>query len=89
MVHARVLDEYIHFEFIYTTDYIFLVITIKHLVNQYGEPNTPHKLENGKKPSSSNMHVLFFPFVVQKATVHVDSNALNMCHQSQKDFWVS
>ena len=28
----------------YTTDHIFTVLPIKHLVNQDGEPTTPHKL---------------------------------------------
>ena len=55
MVHARISDEYIHFSFMYTTDSIFPVLTIKHLVNQDGEPTTPHKLETVEKPSDSNL----------------------------------
>ena len=51
MVHTRVSEEYIHFSLIYTTDNIFPVLPIKHLVNQYGEPTTPHKLETGTKTS--------------------------------------
>ena len=66
------------------TDHIFPFIPIKHLVNQYGEPTTPHKLETGTKPSLSKL--CFFSCVVQKATAHVDTKALNMCHQSQKGF---
>ena len=30
--------------------------------------------------------MLFCPFVVQKATAHVETKALNMCHQAQKGF---
>ena len=70
----------------YTTDNIFPVIPIKHLVNQDGEPNTPHKLATGTKPSVSKIHVLFFPFVVQNATANIDPKALNMRHKSQKGF---
>ena len=35
------------------------------------------------KPSLSNLCVLFCPCVVQKETVHVDTKALDMRHQSQ------
>ena len=38
------------------------------------------------KPSISHLCVLFCPCVVQKATAHVGTKALNMCHQAQKDF---
>ena len=37
----------------YTTDHIFTVLPIKHLVNQYGGPTTPHELATGTKPSVS------------------------------------
>ena len=86
MVHARVSDQYMHFSFMYTTDHIFPVLSIKHFVNQEGDPNTPHKLETGTKYSLSNLHVLFCPCVVRKATAHVDTKALNIRHQSQKGF---
>ena len=46
MVHAHVSDKYKHFELMYKTDHIFPVLTIKHLVNQDGEPTVKHKLEN-------------------------------------------
>ena len=52
----------------YITDHIFPVLPVKHLVNQDGEPITPHKLETGTKPSVSNPHVLFCTCVVLKAT---------------------
>ena len=54
VVHARVSDEYVHFDLMYTTDIIFPVIQIKHLVNQDCEPTKPHKLETGNKPSVAN-----------------------------------
>ena len=44
MVHARVLEAYIHFLFIYTTDHIFPVLPIKYMINEDGEPTTPFKL---------------------------------------------
>ena len=86
MVHTRVSDKYISFSLIYTTGNIFPVLPIKHLVNQDGEPTTPHKMETGIKPSVSNLYFLFYPCVVQKSTAHVDTKALNMHHQLQKSF---
>ena len=35
------------FEFMFTTHHIFTVLPIKDLINQYGEPTTPQKLETG------------------------------------------
>ena len=86
MVHARVSDKYINFALMYTTDHIFPVLPIKHLVNQYGEPTTPQKLVTGTKPSVSNPCVLFYPCVAQNATAHIDTKSLNMRYQSQKGF---
>ena len=78
MVHAQVSDKYIHFALMYKTDHIFTVLQIKHLLNQYSEPTTPHSL--------SIIRVLLFPCVLQKAIVHVYKKVLNMCHNSQKGF---
>ena len=86
MVHARVLKAYVHFALMYTTDHIFPVLPIKDLINKDGDLTTPHKLATGTKPSVSHLRVLFRPCVVQKATAHVDTKALNMCHQAQKGF---
>ena len=66
MVHARVSDLYIHFALMYTTDHIFTVLTIEHLVNQDGEPTTPHTLATGTKPSLSNPYVLFFRVLYER-----------------------
>ena len=70
----------------YTTDHIFSVLPIKHLVDEDGEPTTPHKLTTGMKISVFNLHVLFCPCVVQKATTNVGTKALNKRHWSQKCF---
>ena len=86
MVHVRVLEAYIHFTLMYTTDHIFPVLPIKYPINEYGNPNMSFKLATGTKPSVSYLHVLFFPCAVQKATAHVDKKALNMCNQAQKGF---
>ena len=86
MVHARFLEAYIHFSFMYMTDNIFPVIPIKDLINKYGDPTTPHKLPIGTKPLVSHLRVLFFPCVVQKSNSHVQTKALNMCHHAQKGF---
>ena len=86
MVHARVSDEYIHSTLMYMTDHISPVITIKHLLKQDSEPNTPQKLATGMKPSVSNPRALFCPCVVWKATASVDTKALNMRNRSQNIF---
>ena len=86
MVHARFSDEYIHFSLMYTTDNIFPVLPIKHLVNQDGEPSILHKMENFMKPLVSNPHVLFCTCVVLKATAHVNTTVLKTRHQSQNFF---
>ena len=44
MVHTWVSDEYINVALMYTTHNIYLVLSIKHLINQDGEPTIPHKL---------------------------------------------
>ena len=86
MVHARVPEIYVHFALMYTTDHIFPVLPIRDLINEDGDPTTPHKLATCKKPSVSHLRVLFCPCVVRKATAHVDTKALNMRHQAQKGF---
>ena len=64
MVHTQVSGEYIYFALMCTTDHIFPVIPIKHLVNQDGKPTTPHKMATVTKPSVSNLRVLFCICVV-------------------------
>ena len=79
MVHAIVPEAYVHFTLMYTTYHIFLVLPIKYLINEDGDPTTAHKLATGTKPSVSHLHVLFFPCVVRKSTAHVETKTLNMC----------
>ena len=86
MVNAIVLESYIHFSFMYTTDHIFLVLPIKDLINKYGKPTTPFELETGRKPSLSHLRVLFLLCIISKATSYVGTMASNMCHQAQKCF---
>ena len=86
IVHARVPEVYIHFILMHTTDHIFPVLPIKDLINEDGDPTTPHKLATGAKYSVSHLRVLFFPCGVRKATAHVDTKTLNMRHQAQKWF---
>ena len=86
MVNARVPEVYVHFEFMYTTDHIFPVLPIKDIINEYGNPTTPHKLAIGTKLSVSHLRMLFCPCVVRKATAHVETKTLNMHHQAQKGF---
>ena len=86
MVHARVPEVYVHFTLMYTTDHIFPVLSIKYLINEDGDPTTPHKIATGTKPSVSHLLVLFCPCVVRKTTAHVEAKTLNMRHQAQKGF---
>ena len=57
MVHSRVPEVYVHFALMYMTDHIFLVLPIKDLINEDGDPTTPHKLATGTKPSVSHLRV--------------------------------
>ena len=84
MVHARVLETYIHFELMYTTDQIFPVLPIKDLINKDVDLTTPYKNKTGTKPSVAHQSVLFFPCDVWKATAHVGTKVINMRHQSPK-----
>ena len=86
MVHARFLEVYINFALMYTTDHIFPVLPIKDLINEDGDPTTPHKLATGTKPLVSHLRVLFCPCVVRKDTTHSGTQTLNMRHQAQKGF---
>ena len=86
MVHARVLEDYIHFTLMYTENHIFLGLPIKDLINKDSETTTPYKLATGMKPSISHLRVLFCTCVVRKDTAHVGTKALTMRHQAQKGF---
>ena len=66
------------------TGHIYTALPIKHLVKKCGEPTTPNKLATDAKSSVSNLRVLFCPCVVQKATAHVNTKALNIFNQSQQ-----
>ena len=71
MVSEKFPEAYIHFSFMYTTDHIFPFLPIKYLINEHEDLTTPFKLATDTKPSVSYLRVLFFPYVVRKATVHV------------------
>ena len=55
MVHARFLEAYIRFSFMYTSDNIFTVLPIKELINKDGDLTMPFKLATGMKPSVSHL----------------------------------
>ena len=86
MVHARVSEAYIHFASMYTIYYIFLVIPIKDLINEDGDPTRPYKLATCMKSSVSHLRTLLWTCVVRKATAHVGTKALNMRNRAQKGF---
>ena len=68
----------------YTTDNIFPVLPIKDLINEDGDPTTPQKLATGTKPSVSHLPVLFCPYVVRKATAHVEPKGVKYASSSTK-----
>ena len=80
MLHARVSEACIHFALMYMIDHIFPVLSIKYLINEDGDPTTPHKLATGTKTIVSHLRVLFYPCVVCKSTAHVETKALNIRH---------
>ena len=43
MVHARVLEVYVHFALMYMTDHIFPVMPITDLINKDGDLKSPYK----------------------------------------------
>ena len=75
IVHARFLEAYIHFALIYMTDQIFSVLPIKYMINEDGDPTTPFKRATGTKLTVSHLCMLFFPYVVRKATTHARKKA--------------
>ena len=85
MINAQVSEVYINFVLMYKTDHIF---PTKDLINKDGKLNPQFIFTTGMKPSISHFCVLFFPCVVRKATSHVGTKALNMCHQGQNCFHV-
>ena len=64
MVHARVSEVYMHISLMDTTYHIFPVLPVKDLINEVGDPTTPHELATGMKPTVSHLCVFFRPFVV-------------------------
>ena len=58
MVHARVLEAYIRFALMYSTDHILPVQPIIDLRNENSNPTTPLKLATGMKPSVSHLRNL-------------------------------
>ena len=77
---------FIHFALMYASYQIFLVILVKDLINEDGEPTKPFKLVTGTKPSVLHLQISFFPCVVRKTPTHVGTNPLNMRHQMPKGF---
>ena len=53
MVHARVLEAYIHFSLMYTEYHTFPALHTKDLINGDGDPNTPFKLVTSMKSAIS------------------------------------
>ena len=60
MVHARVLEVYVHFAIMYMDDHILPILPIKDLINKDGDPTMPHKLATG---TNLQCHIYVFYFV--------------------------
>ena len=70
MVHVRVLEEYIHFELMYTIDHIFPVVPNKYLINKDGNPTTPHKLQQVQN-LQYHIYVCYFVHVWYEKLLHI------------------
>ena len=66
MVHMIVLEVYIHFALMYTTYHIYLVLPIKDMIHEYGNPNRAFKLATVTKPSVSHIREFFCTCVVHE-----------------------
>ena len=86
MVHAKVLEYYIHLALMYTSDHISPILPIKDLINKDGNPTTIFKLTTGMKSSILHLRVLFYPCVIWKSTTQVGTKVSNMRNQAQKGF---
>ena len=74
MVNDRVLEVYVHFALMYMIDQIFPVLPIKDIINNYGNPTTPHNPATGTKPSVSYLHVFVSMCAVDLRTTHGQNN---------------
>ena len=87
MVHARVLEAYIHFALMYTSYHILPILPIKDLINNDGDTTTPFKFATGTKHLITRLSVLFCPCVVRKDIELAGKKALNMSHQAQNGLY--
>ena len=67
----------------YTPHYIFPILTIEPLINQDGEPTTPHKLPTDIKYSLSNPPVLFYHVLYTKG-LHLLTERRYVCVNNHK-----
>ena len=70
MLHAQVLEAYIHFTFMYASDHIFPVLPIKDLINKGGKPTTQFKVVTGKN-LQYRIYVFYFVRVLYKNVLHM------------------
>ena len=82
MVHARVLEAYINFALIYTTDHIFLVLPIKYLINKDGEPTTPRHVRN----LHYHIYACYFFICCMESYYTQRQKALSMHYEAQNGF---
>ena len=70
---------------VHNSSYLYC-LTIKHLINQDGEPTTPHKLGTGTEPSVSNLCVLFYHVLYGKR-LHMLTQRHYTCVINHKRVW--
>ena len=85
MGKAQVSDKYIHFALMYTTDYIFPVLPIKHLVNKDGEKicHTNCKLAQNFQYQT---HMFYSVHVFTKGSAHVKKKCVKHASSITKSF---
>ena len=64
MFHAIILEAYIHFALMHTTDHIFPILPIKYPINEDGKLTIPYKLARSTKIVVPNLRVLLCLHVV-------------------------
>ena len=83
MVHSRVLEAYINFTLMYTVEHIFLVLPIKDLINEDGEPTTPSNLATGTN-LQYRIYMFYFVHVLYKKLLHLLGQRRQTCVTKRK-----
>ena len=85
MVHARILEEYIHYALMYTTDHNFPVLPTKDLIKKYSKPTTPFKLTIGKN-LQYRIYACYFFCELYRKLMHTLTKGVTYVSPSAKVF---